>query len=227
MRRVMQALAAGGTALRWVGTGLHGCIPGSAGLLRCCANVRLPAALLRLHATDCRTTAHRPPPLPRSLLPLALPGLRLPPLATASVLVVSVGFQGLCYSGFHAYVAEVAPQEVGGLLGRQQDGALRGRQGGICQGACPALASVHAHLLADAILSYPIFSSPAAAGLVLSITNTCGTLVGIAGTLATGWLAASPLGYSAVFAATALLQALCLVAWLASAHGRPLRLHMP
>lgn len=44
--------------------------------------------------------------------------------------------------------------------------------------------------------SYVQDVAPRSAGLVLAITNTCGTLVGIAGNLLTGYLAASRWGYA-------------------------------
>jgi hypothetical protein len=62
------------------------------------------------------------------------------------------------------------------------------------------------------------------AGLVLAITNTCGTLVGLAGNLLTGCLAASHWGYAGVFALTNLLQISSAATWWAAAHGRPLQL---
>ena len=64
--------------------------------------------------------------------------------------------------------------------------------------------------------------APRDAGLVLGITNTCGTLVGIAGNLITGALAAGPLGYQAVFALTMVLHAAALAAWWALARGEEL-----
>lgn len=66
--------------------------------------------------------------------------------------------------------------------------------------------------------------APGSAGLVLAITNTCGTLVGIAGNLLTGYLAASKWGYAGMFALTVLLQAASGATWLAGAHGRRLDL---
>lgn len=54
------------------------------------------------------------------------------------------------------------------------------------------------------------------AGLVLSITNTCGTLVGIAGNLLTGILAGSSSGYTGAFytkASTSLCCGWCTGAW--------------
>ena len=44
--------------------------------------------------------------------------------------------------------------------------------------------------------SYVQDVAPGDAGLVLAITNTCGTLVGIVGNLLTGYLAASAYGYA-------------------------------
>ena len=67
----------------------------------------------------------------------------------------------------------------------------------------------------------------AGAGLVLAITNTCGTVVGIAGNLMTGQLAASQWGYAGMFALTAVLQLASLVAWVTGAHGRRLQLSGP
>lgn len=53
----------------------------------------------------------------------------------------------------------------------------------------PALAAAGFH-------SYVQDVAPTNAGLVLAVTNTCGTLVGIGGNLATGHLAASRWGYA-------------------------------
>lgn len=64
--------------------------------------------------------------------------------------------------------------------------------------------------------------APTSAGLVLSITNTCGTLAGIDGNMLTGMLAGSAWGYSGVFALTAALQVVSMCAWRAGAHGRQL-----
>jgi hypothetical protein len=66
--------------------------------------------------------------------------------------------------------------------------------------------------------------APEDAGLVLAITNTCGTLVGIVGNVLTGWLAATPLGYSAVFKLTIAFQVGSLIVWRAAADGRHLQL---
>lgn len=71
--------------------------------------------------------------------------------------------------------------------------------------------------------SYVQDVAPADAGLVLGVTNTCGTLAGVAGTLATGRLLQSA-GAGAVFAATAALYAAAAATWLACARGAPLRL---
>ena len=64
--------------------------------------------------------------------------------------------------------------------------------------------------------------APGCAGVVLAVTNTCGTLVGIGGNLITGHLATSRWGYAGMFGLTAALQAVSIVAWLAGAHGRQL-----
>jgi ACS family sodium-dependent inorganic phosphate cotransporter len=72
--------------------------------------------------------------------------------------------------------------------------------------------------------SYVQDVAPRDAGLVLALTNTCGTLVGIGGNLLTGWLAASRWGYAAVFALTVALQLGCMAAWLAGARGQRLEL---
>ncbi|PRW59116.1 putative anion transporter chloroplastic [Chlorella sorokiniana] len=70
--------------------------------------------------------------------------------------------------------------------------------------------------------SYVQDVAPGSAGLVLAVTNSCGTLVGIGGNLVTGHLAASSWGYAGLFALTVALQAASGVAWLAGAHGRQL-----
>lgn len=53
-------------------------------------------------------------------------------------------------------------------------------------------------LIAAGFHSYVQDVAPTNAGLVLAVTNTCGTLVGIGGNLATGHLAASRWGYAGV-----------------------------
>lgn len=75
--------------------------------------------------------------------------------------------------------------------------------------------------------SYVQDVAPANAGLVLGITNTCGTLVGIAGNMATGYLAGSALGYQAVFGLTVILHALSFTWWFAGAHGEHIVLFNP
>lgn len=66
--------------------------------------------------------------------------------------------------------------------------------------------------------------APRDAGLVLGITNTCGTLVGIAGNVLTGVLAAGPLGYQGVFALTVVLHLVAFGLWWAYARGGKLQL---
>lgn len=58
--------------------------------------------------------------------------------------------------------------------------------------------SMHPALVAAGFHSYVQDVAPTNAGLVLAVTNTCGTLVGIGGNLATGHLAASRWGYAGV-----------------------------
>ncbi|GAB4823811.1 hypothetical protein N2152v2_010857 [Parachlorella kessleri] len=72
--------------------------------------------------------------------------------------------------------------------------------------------------------SYVQDVAPRDAGLVLGITNTCGTLVGIVGNVVTGYLAGGPLGYQAVFAITVILQAASYVLWMLGARGEALQL---
>ena len=56
--------------------------------------------------------------------------------------------------------------------------------------------AVHRSLPAAGFHSYVQDVAPGSAGLVLAVTNSCGTLVGIGGNLATGHLAASRWGYA-------------------------------
>jgi len=72
--------------------------------------------------------------------------------------------------------------------------------------------------------SYVQDVSPKDAGLILGLTNTCSSLAGIAGNLATGILADSNLGFGAVFGLGAFLYATSLVTWLAFADGRAISL---
>lgn len=88
----------------------------------------------------------------------------------------------------------------------------------------PAVASVTHPPPGAGFHSYVQDVAPRSAGLVLAITNTCGTLVGIAGNLLTGYMAASRWGYAGIFALTAVLQAVSGAAWLAGAHGQRLDL---
>lgn len=66
--------------------------------------------------------------------------------------------------------------------------------------------------------------APGDAGLVLGITNTCGTLVGILGNVLVGYVAGSPLGFRAVFALTVALGLLATALWTAWARGERLQL---
>ena len=65
--------------------------------------------------------------------------------------------------------------------------------------------------------------APRDAGLILALTNTCGTVVGVAGNVATGMLAQGG-GYGAVFALTALLYLASFILWNAFMRGQPLSL---
>lgn len=67
--------------------------------------------------------------------------------------------------------------------------------------------------------------APSSAGLVLAITNTCGSLLGLCGNILTGYLAASRWGYAGVFALTVGLNLASSATWLAGARGQPLDLH--
>ncbi len=66
--------------------------------------------------------------------------------------------------------------------------------------------------------------APRDAGLVLGITNTCGTVLGIAGNIITGYLAGSPLGYQGVWGLTVALHVLATVLWNLGARGERLQL---
>ncbi|KAK9806084.1 hypothetical protein WJX72_000485 [[Myrmecia] bisecta] len=66
--------------------------------------------------------------------------------------------------------------------------------------------------------------APADAGKLLGITNTCGTAVGIVGNLATGRLAASSWGYTAVFGLTAAVYLSAFILWNLTMHGAEIRL---
>jgi hypothetical protein len=61
------------------------------------------------------------------------------------------------------------------------------------------------------------------AGKLLGLTNTCGTLVGVVGNVATGRLAASRHGYTAVFGITSALYATSAVTWLLFMKGQPIQ----
>ena len=61
------------------------------------------------------------------------------------------------------------------------------------------------------------------AGKLLGLTNTCGTLVGVVGNVATGRLAASQHGYTAVFGITSALYAASALTWLLFMKGQPIR----
>jgi nitrate/nitrite transporter NarK len=61
------------------------------------------------------------------------------------------------------------------------------------------------------------------AGKLLGLTNTCGTLVGVVGNVATGRLAASRHGYTAVFGITSALYAASAVTWLLFMKGQPIQ----
>ena len=66
--------------------------------------------------------------------------------------------------------------------------------------------------------------APESAGKLLAITNTCGTIVGILGDVLTGNLAASKLGYAAIFAMIGCAYASSYLVWHACIHGQPVRL---
>jgi ACS family sodium-dependent inorganic phosphate cotransporter len=62
------------------------------------------------------------------------------------------------------------------------------------------------------------------AGLVLALTNTCSIAAGILGNIITGHLAASPLGFSAVFGLTSVLYISSAITWYAFANGNSMEL---
>ncbi|BDA50497.1 Sodium-dependent phosphate transport protein 1, chloroplastic [Coccomyxa sp. Obi] len=97
-----------------------------------------------------------------SLVPLIVThnscGLRM----AVVCLTAFMGLQAFCYSGFHAYVQDVAPKDAGKLLG---------------------------------------------------LSNSAATVVGMAGNVVTGGMAASTWGYSGLFALTALLYTGSCLTW--------------
>lgn len=62
------------------------------------------------------------------------------------------------------------------------------------------------------------------AGLVLALTNTCSIAAGILGNIITGQLAASPLGFSAVFGLTSVLYISSAITWFVFAKGNSMEL---
>ncbi|EIE20601.1 major facilitator superfamily transporter [Coccomyxa subellipsoidea C-169] len=110
-----------------------------------------------------------------SLIPLILAknscGLHL----AVACLTAFMGLQAFAYSGFHAYVQEVAPSDAGKLLG---------------------------------------------------LSNSASTLVGMAGNVVTGGMAASSWGYSGLFAVTAVLYTGSCLTWNACMKGQPLNLNL-
>lgn len=74
--------------------------------------------------------------------------------------------------------------------------------------------------------SYVQDVAPSEAGLVLGITNSCGTLAGIGGNVLTGYLAETAYGFKAVFALTLVLCMLSTMTWLCFADGKPVQLYI-
>jgi len=66
--------------------------------------------------------------------------------------------------------------------------------------------------------------APKDAGKLLGLSNSASTLVGMAGNVVTGGMAASKWGYSGLFALTAVLYAASCLTWNACMKGQPLQL---
>jgi MFS family permease len=72
--------------------------------------------------------------------------------------------------------------------------------------------------------SYVQEVAPRDAGVIMALTNTCGTVAGAGGNLLMGHLAGSAGGYSSVFALTVGVYLVSAAVWLVGATGQPLNL---
>ena len=122
------------------------------------------------------------------------------PIAVAC-LVIAAGLQACAYAGFHAYVQDVASQV------QFNDSHMKSVSG----------SNVHKSAKAAGLATQD-------AGRMLGLTNTGGTVVGVACNIMTGRLAATPGGFSAVFAITTAVYFSSFVMWNTFMKGEPVRL---